>query len=311
MLQKKRRSRLKPVIEDELDETISLYETVGAPIRNMRLYTKWLYNIFSNTCLSCVENENKPEVALDKTKLTLFVTLLDDIADDYEIRDRDLLRKSVKIPWNYDQEYPEDYLEVTRQIWKDVITSIEDYPRYGDFENLLFFDLEQFLDSIKYAFLSNTLGLDNKLENERYLPHNFMVIVYGDMDIMRSNSFYESDLSALRPILYFAQEICHIANVIRTYPREIKQRDFSCPIISRGVREGLISREDLLSEPEKAERKLKALLPRFEKRATKNFEKIAERVGETESINISKYLESVKGAFLEIKSCEYSTSEDR
>lgn len=297
-------------VDSELEDAITLFEEVGSPIRNMEEYGRWLYYVFENSCLSSVDSDYESLIALDKTKLTLFVTLLDDIADDYRIRDEDLLRKGVMIPYSESSDYSSDYLRVTDRIWSMFFDSVKDYPRFDEFRDLFFFDLDQFLDSIKYAFLSNEMNLDNYFEDERYLPHNFMVTVHGDIDLMYSKDFDVRDLSVLRPVLYWAQDILHIGNVIRTYPREVRQRDLSSPIIAMGLRRGVVDEDVIMNDPELAVEELESLIPIFEGRVDDRFERMEGKVGETETVNINEYIGKVKGVYNEIKSCKYSIPED-
>lgn len=227
---------------------------------------------------------------------------MDDLADNYKIRNQELLEKAVRIPWNPNKKYQNEYLEVTRKIWLDCINSIKQYPRYNEFKELFYFDLDQFLDSVRYSFLINTMKVDNTLEDRIYLHHNLMVILYCDIDLMCSPNFKKEELGKLRPVLHWVQDITHIGNIISTYPRETKERDFSSPIISLGLRKGLITGEDVINDPKNAAGRLKPLIPYFKERVEDNFRKIEENADKIESIDIrefSKRLRRVYKSFLE------------
>ena len=288
-----------------LKKSIELYNSVGLQIRNMSFLASWVHNVYKELFyLPIIDLAYDERLALDKTKLSIFAILVDDLADNYKLRNQELLENAIRIPWNPNEKYQSKYLEVTRKIWLDVMRSIKQYPRYNEFKGLFYFDMDQFLDSIRYAFLVNTMEIDNALEFKIYSHHNMMIIVYLDMDLMCSPDFNKEELWKLRPIFHYVQDICHIGNILSTYPRELEERDFSSPIISIGLRKGLITKDDILRNPKKATEGLRELESYYKRRVKENFNRIEKSADKIESVDIkefSKKLRRVFKCFLERK----------
>ena len=279
----------------DLNGAIGLYNSVGC--RNGNYLFRWLHNIYEFFYLSSIDPPYKEILATDKTKLTIIDVLVDDLADNYKLRDQELLEKAIRIPWNPTEKYQDEYLEVTRKIWMDVINSIKKYPRYDEFKELFFFDLEQSFDSMRYSFLVNTIKINNELEDRLYIPHGVMVILHTDMDLMCSPNFDKNELWKLRPILHWAQDICHIGNMLNTYPREVKEMDFSSPIISLGLRKNLITKSEIIRDPKNATGKLKILESHFKSRVEENFKKIKKQSENIESVDIKEFANKLRRVF--------------
>jgi hypothetical protein len=244
-----------------LDEVISLYKSVGH--RGID-YLNWLHDMFSSVCLPCVSPRYGEVLGEDKTKLAIFIMLLDDLADNYTTRSRPLLDEFLQIPWR-EGTTGHEYLVVGRRIWEEFLGSVKQYPRFKEFERMFYFDLRQVLASADYSSLINTMGLDNGLEMSIHSPYGCAGMLCVDMDLMSTPEFDVKDLGTMRGISLLAQRVAHIANVLGTYPREALERDLSCPMISLAVRKGVI-REDELGHKE-VMRKLVGLEWVFRKRA--------------------------------------------
>jgi len=283
-----------------LEESIELYKTVG--LRNAGFLFPWLYNVYNQTYLPSIDEEYKEALSLDKTKLTIFDVLIDDLADNAKIRNRRLLEEAIRIPWNGMKKFNNTYLQVTKKIWMDCINSIKQYPRYDEFRDIFYFDMDQVMNSMRYAYLVNTADFSSISEDEMYLNHGVMVILHCDMDLMCSPNFNLEELRDLRPILYWVQDVAHIGNMFNTYPKEIQEADFSSPIISMGIREGLIDKSILVNNPEHARACLKPLIARFEERMQNDFDSIKSHADTIKSIDIYDFynrLKTVWNAFLE------------
>ncbi len=286
--------------EMTLEEAINLYKTVGP--RNADFLFKWLYQVYDKTYLPSIDKEHKDKLALIKTKLCIFDVLVDDLADNAKLRNKRLLDQAVRIPHNGSNIYKNKYLEVANQIWQDCINSIKKLPRYEEFKEIFFFDLEQVMNSMKYSYLINTSDFSNFAEDEMYMNHGVMVILHCDLDLMCSPGFEYEELQKLRPILHNVQDVAHLGNMMNTYPKEIKEADFSSPIISMGIREGLIDKTTVIKDPEFALANIRPLVSRFEQRMKENLEKIQVKAHEVETINIYEFyqrLMNVWNKFLE------------
>jgi hypothetical protein len=228
-----------------LEESIELYKSAGK--RNANFLFHWLHDIYSHVSLPCVSPEYKEILALDKAKMAIFDVLADDLADNYTSRNAILLDQLLQIPWRK-KSGDNKYLKVGRRLWEDCLRSISDYPRFKDFERVFYFDMRQVVSSMEYSYLVNAVGMDNPIENRVHLPHGCMVILHCDLDLMCSPGFDMADLRNMRIIFHLAQRVAHIGNILNTYPREVVEKDLSCPLISIAVRKGLIKKDEIHDE---------------------------------------------------------------
>ena len=276
-----------------LESTIKLYKSIGD--RNADFLFNWLYNIYSNIYLSSIDNTYKEPLTLTKTKLGIFDVLIDDLADNSKMRDKQLLEECMKIPWENSQIYYDNqYFLVAKQIWLECINSIQEFPRYNDFKDIFYFDIQQFMNCNRYSFLINTKNSSNFIEDKAYLHHGVMVLTHCDLDLMCSPDFDYNELEKLRPILYTVQDFFHIGNMLNTYPREIGESDLSSPIISLALRKGLIQKNTLKDDPEYTLESLKPLVPIFEKRMKDDLSTINRHLKEIRSIDMEKFYNQLK-----------------
>jgi len=263
----------------------------------MRFLAGWFCDMYDFSYLSSIDVSYKDKLVIDKLKLSIFNILVDDLADNYKIRNKNLFEKAVRIPWDDKTNFKNMYLNVTKKIWLDFHNSIKSYPRYKEFKDMFFFDLDQFLDSIKYSMLINSDAIDNHLEIRTYSPQNMQVILFLDLDLMCSPDFDKKELGKLRPVLIWTQDLLHLSHVINTYPREIQELDFSSPMISIGINEGVISREDVVRYPEKTLENLKYFEPYLKNLAEEEFEKIKSQADKIESVDINDFYQRVRRVY--------------
>jgi len=273
-----------------IPEAITLYKKVGH--RNADFLFNWLHDVYLNLYLPCIDNNLKDTLAKDKTLLTIFDVLIDDLADNYNFRNESLLDEFIQIPWSQAQTSTNDYLETAHQIWNSAIASIQTYPRYKEFKRLFYFDLRQVLSSMEYSLLVNTMRIDNKLEDRTYLPHGCMVILHSDMDLMCSPDFNLKELNHMRTLFHLAQEICHIGNMLSTYPREIQEKDFSSPIISLAIRKCLLKRDEIPDE-----KVLKNLEDFYKNKAENLFHQILTLKTKVKSLDIETFHNKYKQVY--------------
>ena len=274
----------------ELGEVLDLYKSVGR--RNIE-YFAWIHDVYSWITLPSVSFDCRKDLGDDKTKLTVFDILVDDLADNYETRSYPLLQRLANIPWQSRDEIAETdpYLDVGRRIWKDSISSLSNYPRFNEFERIFYFDLRQVLSSMMYSYLGNTARIENPIETNFYSSYGCLVEVAMDMDLMCSPAFDMRELGPMRTVACLAQKIAHVGNMLTTYPSEVVERDVSSPIISLALRKGII-REDELGD-KAAVPKVSKLEWVFKNKAYSYIKKVAEYEKEIRSINIrgfSNYL---------------------
>ncbi len=278
----------------DIKKAIELYKSVG--IRNSEFLFNWLYDVYSKLYLPSIDSAFKEALRTDKTKLTIFDVLVDDLADHYKARDEVLLEQFIQIPWNYNKRYENEYVEVGRKIWKSCIESIREYPRFNEFKRIFYFDLRQVMSSMEYSFLVNETHLDNSFENKIYLPNGCMVVLHCDMDLMCSPDFDMKDLGNIREVFYLAQRISHLGNMLNTYPKEIKEKDYSSPIISLAKRKGFIKKDGEIKEDS-----LKKLESDFKNEIKLLSEELLSYSDKIKSVDINKVADKyshVYGSFL-------------
>ena len=267
----------------ELEEVIDLYKSVG---RRKIDYFAWIHDVYSWITLPSVSFDMRRILNDDKTKLTVFDILVDDLADNYATRSYALLEKLAAIPWAQKDDHVDgdEYLLVARKVWDDSIASVSRYPRFKEFERIFYFDMRQVLSSMQYSFLANTDGIENPVETNFYSSYGCLVEVALDMDLMCSPTFDMNELGAMRTVSCLAQKVAHVGNLLTTYPSELAEKDVSSPIISLALRKGLIRRDELGDS---------AMLPKvsklewvFKNKAYTYIRKVAEYEKEVRSINI-------------------------
>lgn len=270
----------------DLSAVIDLYKSVGR--RNID-YFSWIHDVYSWITLPSVSFDLRKVLNDDKTKLTIFDILVDDLADNYATRSYSLLEKLAGIPWETKPKTDESdpYASVARMIWEDSLASLSTYPRFKEFERIFYFDMRQVLQSMIYSYLGNTDGIENPVETGFYSSYGCLVEVALDMDLMCSPSFDMRELGSMRSVACLAQKVAHVGNLLTTYANELVERDVSSPIISLALRKGVIRREELGD---------KAALPKvsklewvFKNKAYCYIRKVAEYEKEIRSINIKGF----------------------
>jgi hypothetical protein len=272
-----------------LEEAIELYKSVGK--RNADYLFHWLHNIYSRITLPMVSPEYKSILALDKAKMAMFDVIADDLADNSASRDPVALDRFLQIPWQKDIAGGL-HVEVGKKLWEDCIKSVRDYPRFKEFENVFYFDLRQVVSGMEYSYLANTIEMANPIDNRIHVPHGCMVMLHCDLDLMCSPRFDIADLGTMRMIFHMAQRVAHIGNLLNTYPREVLEKDLSCPLISLALRKGLITKEDLNDElilP-----KISVLESTFREEAEKYIRRAARYEKQVRSVNMIGFSAALK-----------------
>lgn len=220
-----------------LDQVLEIYDSVGH--RNSQLF-RWLHDhLYTKLRLSSVPPDFAEDLRLLNTKSSVFITLVDDIADNQLYRDKKLLNALIEIPFRDEPDtIDSNYYKATWEIWSDIKATIEKYPRYSEFKHIFDFDLRLVMMSQEYSVMVNTdRSAVNVVENEIYGPHGTLVMALGTVDLMCSPEFDIKELGSLREILMIGQKIAQFCNMINTYIREIDEEDISSPIIINALLE--------------------------------------------------------------------------
>lgn len=288
-------------LPSEIKNWVKEYEKVGE--RSDYIW-KWLYRMFQIVHLFKSPDQYKRSLWRDKVLITIFVAQLDDVAD--KTKDKTLLNELLKIPQMEKDSEPifssngdKKYFDFTLRIWNRTLSNIKKYPRFKEFREVFYFDINQVLNAVKYSYLVNTnTALINKTEYLFYLPYNMVTMVYSILDLMCSNNFEVKNLGTLREILIFSQRMARIGNWVSTWEREIQEGDFTNGIIAYGVKSSNIDIKEFkeLSVPQKIEKiKNSGLERKLLKEWEEYYNKILERHNDPENfIDIKEFSSRLK-----------------
>lgn len=217
-----------------------------------RYLWKWIHNLFEEFTLSSVSAEKLNDVYESKTLLTVFVTVLDDLAELSD--DRSTFDVARHIPFGTDDGgsgrgrsgVDTDVIDFLVDLWAEIEAALRESPRYGEFADVFGYDMRQTCNAMEYSRLLNrNASMANRTEAERYDAYNMAVFPYACIDLMHSPSFDRSELGALRSLLCELQQMARIGNWITTWERELAEGDISSGVVVCALRRGVISPDEL------------------------------------------------------------------
>lgn len=241
-------------ISAPFDELVAEYESrVGD---RDRFLWKWLDLLVPEITLSCVDASHREQARLAKLVATMFVVLLDDLAE--KRRDRATLAEASKIPFG-NQSVRLDapgvdggFLRFADRVWTRFEAERSDGPRVDEFGDVLSFDVRQNVNAVEYASLANErLDQVNLREATRYGSDNMMLLTYADVDLAYSTAFDPAEFAALRRAVIDAQEMLRIVNWLATWEREVAEGDFSSGVLVYALENDVVSPADLLDVRER------------------------------------------------------------
>ncbi len=217
-----------------------------------RYLWKWIHNLFEEFTLPCVSTETLNDVYETKTLLTVFVTVLDDLAELSDDRSTfDLARHipsgTADVAASTDRPGVDtDTIDFLVDLWAEIEAALRESPRYGEFADVFEYDMRQTCNAMEYSRLLNqNASMANRTEAERYDAYNMAVFPYACIDLMHSPSFDRSELGALRSLLCELQQMARIGNWITTWERELAEGDISSGVVVCALRRGVILPEEL------------------------------------------------------------------
>jgi len=286
-------------LSDEVKYFVDKYEKIIGE-RDVFLW-KWLGPIFNETgvTLSTVNSSLIPELTHTKIIMTMFATILDDVADSHQ--DKKLLNAMIdsvlsgKIKDGFENNEKVKFL---LEAWNHIISKIEKYPRYEEFKDIFMYDVKQLLNCINYSCLTNeNPHIVNLLEMQNYDCHNMVVFLYNGLDIMASPELDKNELPHLRTAFWYAQQMARIGNWLSTWKREIKEGDISSGVFGYLFSNNIISMDDVKNIPNEE------LINRIEKSEMKeyflgvwkeNHNKLSSMKEKIHSVNIDSYVNGLE-----------------
>ncbi|MFC5277832.1 hypothetical protein ACFPM1_03485 [Halorubrum rubrum] len=238
---------------------------------------KWIHNLFDEFTLSSVADDARSDVYELKTLLTMYVTVLDDLAEvsderaTFDVGRRipfrartgaDRATRSDDDSGTARSDVEHDVLDFLADLWSEIETSIEDAPRYAEFVDVFEYDLRQTCNAMEYSrLLNHNVSMANRTEAERYDAYNMTVFPYACLDLMYSPSFDRAEFGVLRSLLCEIQQMARIGNWITTWERELAEGDVSSGVVVCALRRGVVSSEEL-DDPD--DRTVECLIDRIE-----------------------------------------------
>lgn len=211
---------------------------------------KWMYNLLPEFTLNTVSPDNADNVREAKTILTMFVTIVDDIAES--TNDYPTFLEAQKVPHptappRFDGDNIDgDTLRVLNTVWDTLDNTLRHTPQYYKYHPHYRFDLNQTLNSIEYSqFITQHPQIANLNESWMYGPHNMVMYAYADIDLMHSPQIPDSDVRPLRKFLCDAQKMARIGNWVSTWEREIHDGDYGSGIVVKALEDNILTTEDL------------------------------------------------------------------
>jgi transketolase C-terminal domain/subunit len=234
------------------DRWVRNYSRVGA--RDVYLW-RWCLHGLRLTSLSCIAPELRDDLCETKLLAVMYGVMLDDVAD--KGGEETFLTELTKIisgahPRDFSKFSSEQqaYARYTCDLWESFEHRLKGSPCYTDYEELLAYDHQQILNTMSYSCLVNRHpALLNVQEHDMYLPHNMQMMSFATMDLMCSPDFDRRELGRLREVIWHAQSMGRIGNLVSTWQREIADRDFTSGVFARALCEGDLTLEDLRSAP--------------------------------------------------------------
>ena len=192
------------------------------------------------TTLPCVNAEQVRHVCDTKLLSIVLCVLLDDVADE---RGEGRLLDALLTPmgsggprgsWRHLQAAARRHAEVAHALWDEYWTRTAGYPCYKTFEPVLRYDLHQFFNTMRYSHLVNGRPyLLNMVEHDLYTSHNMMMVSFSTLDLMCSPGVPLAEVGALREVMWHAQCMGRIGNLLSTWRRELAKGDFTSGVFAR------------------------------------------------------------------------------
>ncbi len=292
-------------LPEELQKWVKEYEKVGDRDQS---FWKLIY-LFNKKITSIPFNENQKKSVL-KTKflLSLFIILLDDVAD--ESKNASLLGYLLEIPSKKTSFAPHSlnkkesiYFNLANRAWIEITKAIKGYPLYKELKEIFFFDIKQIMNAMDYSFLINKFPfIANATESWAYPAHSSQGIINCTIELMCFPKVEWSELGKIREAFWYAQQIARLANCINTWEKELVKKDFSGSVIQYAIATKTITPKQLTQEKTlsiKVKSKLFLSESKILEKMDHCFEELNKICGQIQSINLKPLLEQLEFLFIQ------------
>ncbi|WP_458205674.1 hypothetical protein [Haladaptatus sp. NG-SE-30] len=270
-----------------------------------RFLWEWIYTLFPSFTLSCVPMEHAETARTQKTILTMFVTLLDDLVEMGH--DRETFDEACQVPYrsdsvNLDREGVNvEQLQFIQRVWDVFEREIETAPNHDEYRDIFDCDLRQTLTAIDYSYVVNEhVEIANMTGIEHYDPHNMLMFPYADVDLLFSPSFDTDDLATVRSVIWELQPMARIGNWTTTWERELLEGDYTAGPIIYGLENGIISTDDLDPNDEDAIARVAATIKehgieeRFIAEWQRRYDAVTSRNTRAKSVDIDSLVDGMR-----------------
>lgn len=233
----------------ELQKWVKEYEKVGE-----RDEFIWKLFLRAKQEIDYISTKKVYKNSLQEVKflITIFVILLDDIADQKQ--NERLLNELSKIPFtendikfNKLNQEEKKYLNFTIKVWHRIDLLIQKYPEYKEFKGIFKYDIKQIVNAIEYDYLvSRNYYLINKTEYWLYSPHAMQLFTAIIVDLMCLSDFNMRGLQIIREITWQVQKMARIGNWVSTWEREIKEKDFTSGVFAYAINSKILTIQELI-----------------------------------------------------------------
>lgn len=245
--------RFSPWLAGWIDE----YSRVGQ--RGIYLW-RWCLHGVELTTLPCVPPELRADAADTKVLAGMLNVLFDDVADQQG--NGELLNELLKITHQGQPDFgrfsPADraYAEFTCRVWDEFWRRARRYPCYEVYRELLHYDLAQLFNTVRYSHLVNCNPyILNLVEHDDYSAQGMGLLSFATVDLMCTPGFPVHELGTLRQAIWHGQWMARIGNLISTWQREVKDRDYTSGVFARAVAASHVTIEQLMTgDPAEIER---------------------------------------------------------
>lgn len=237
--------RFSPWLAGWIDE----YSRVGK--RGLYLW-QWCLHGVELTTLPCVPPEWRADAGDTKVLAGMLNVLFDDVADQQG--NGDLLDELLKITHQGRPDFrrfslqDRAYAQFTCRVWEAFWRRVSRYPCYEVYRELLHYDLAQLFNTVRYSQLVNRNPyILNLVEHDDYTAQGMGLLSFATVDLMCTPDFPVHELGTLRQAIWHGQWMARIGNLISTWQREVKDRDYTSGVFARAVAACHVTVEQLLT----------------------------------------------------------------
>jgi hypothetical protein len=290
--------RLSPIVEDFAEQYNHLFGK-----RNGFLW-KWLGVVYkdSGVMLSTVDPRYIDSITDTKILFTMLFSVLDDVSEYY--KDEKLMNDLLEIVSNKSSKNTDkknDKVIFFKKLWNHFSKEIKKLPRYKEFKDIIPYDLNQIVNSVRFSYMTNQKPeCLNLKEVEFYGSFNMIVYVLNGIDLMASPKFDKKELPHLRTVFWNAQQMARIGNWLSTWKREIKEEDISSGVFAYALSHNILSVDELkkiksLDEKyiiEKIENS--GMFEYFQGNWKESYENIKNKKDSIKSVDINRYMNGLE-----------------